>query len=119
MNERMSIITGTDKHIPPAVRAAVVPIPATARAKKTIAAVVITPVKAIAKVKPCLLTSISASVSLVVFSMGPLTPSSAIAIIRSAEPGTMLSYLASSAAGGRGEVQEYPTTSRFALTGGN
>lgn len=118
INERMSITTGTDKHTPPAVRAAVLPIPATARAKKMMAAILITEVKTIANVIPCLLASISASVTLAVFSIGPLTANSAMEMIRSAEPGTMRSYPSSSMAGGRGEVHEYPTTSTLGLTGG-
>jgi hypothetical protein len=44
-----------DKHTPPAVRAAVVPTPATANAKKMTAAIVIAEVKTIANLKPCLL----------------------------------------------------------------
>lgn len=91
MNERTSITTGTDRHTPPAVRAAVRPIPATAKAKKTTAASDIAEVSFIANDKPRLLASISASVSLAAFSMGPRTANSAIAMIRSADPGTTAS----------------------------
>src|ERR1022692_2383389 len=114
INERISITTGTDRQTPPAVSAAVVATPATASAKKAIAQIAIPAVRLMANVRPRLLASISASASLELLASGPWMASSAIAIIRSADPGTTLSYAASSEAGGRGAFQEYPTTSRLA-----
>jgi hypothetical protein len=93
-------------------------MPATASAKKIIAAIAIPAVSVIANVRPRLLVSISASVNFALSANGLCTASSAIAISRSADPGTTLSYAASSAAGGIGEFQEYPTTSRLAPTAG-
>ena len=105
MNERISMTTGTDKHTPPAVMAAVTPIPATPRAKKMTDAIAMAEVSFIAKERPRLLASISASVNLAASWIGPLTAISAMAMIRSAEPGTMLSYPARSLGAGSGALQ--------------
>jgi len=112
MNDRTSMTTGTDKQTEPAViEAAAFPAPATPRAKKTTAAKAMAAVNRIANERPRLLASISAFVNLVSLSMGPEIRFSVMARIRSADPGTSLSYSPRSAGVGSGALQVKPTTS--------
>lgn len=112
MNERTNMTTGIDRHTEPAVTQAVrLPAPATPRAKNTTAAKAMAEVSLIANERPRLLASISAAVSLAVFSMGPEIVVSVIARIRNADPGTIRSYSPRSAGAGSGALQAKPTIS--------
>jgi hypothetical protein len=99
--------TGIDRHTDPAVMHAVrLPTPAAAGAKNTTEAKAMAEVNLIANERPRLLDSISASVSLAAFSMGPEIVASVMASIRRAEPGTILSYSPRSWGRGSGALQE-------------